>query len=87
MRRSPLYTAERIPCIIFSGNSKPSPGTIDRTSSRERAELIKNVIRYSIPSTLGDKAMILVELGDNYLTILLSTVLALQEAIQTQQHG
>lgn len=63
MRRSPLYPAERIPCIIFSGNNKPNPGTINRTPSRGRAELIENARQYSMPSALGDKAMTLIEFG------------------------
>lgn len=63
-RRSPNYAAERIPCIIFSGNSKPNPGTINRTPSRGRAELIENARQYSIPSALGGMAMTLVEFGN-----------------------
>lgn len=63
MRRSPLYPVERIPCVIFSGNNKPNPGTINRTPSRGRAELIENARQYSIPSALGDKAMTLIEFG------------------------
>ena len=64
MRRSPNYAAERIPCTIFSGNSKPSPGTIDRTPSSERTELVENIRQHSIPSSLGNMAMFLVEFSD-----------------------
>lgn len=64
MRRSPNYAAERIPCTIFSGNNKPSPGTIDRTPSIERARLMERIEQHFIPSALGDMAMTLVEFGN-----------------------
>lgn len=65
MRRSPNYAAERIPCTIFSGNNRePTSGVIDRTPSRERAELVENIRQYSIPSSLGNMAMFLVEFSD-----------------------
>ena len=65
MRRSPNYAAERIPCTIFSGNNRePTSGVIDRTPSREQAELIENIRQHSIPSSLGNTAMFLVEFSD-----------------------
>lgn len=65
MRRSPNYAAERIPCTIFSGNNRePTSGVIDRTPSRERAELVENIRQHSIPSSLGNTAMFLVEFSD-----------------------
>ena len=65
MRRSPNYAAERIPCTIFSGNNRePTSGVIDRTPSSERAELVENIRQHSIPSSLGNTAMFLVELSD-----------------------
>ena len=65
MRRSPNYAAERIPCTIFSGNNRePTSGVIDRTPSSERAELVENIRQPSIPSSLGNMAMFLVEFSD-----------------------
>ena len=65
MRRSPNYAAERIPCTIFSGNNRePTSGVIDRTPSSERAELVENIRQHSIPSSLGNMAMFLVEFSD-----------------------
>ena len=65
MRRSPNYAAERIPCTIFSGNNRePTSGVIDRTPSRERAELVENIRQHSTPSSLGNTAMFLVEFSD-----------------------
>ena len=65
MRRSPNYAAERIPCTIFSGNNRePTSGVIDRTPSRERARLMERIEQHFIPSTLGNKAMTLVEFGN-----------------------
>ena len=65
MRRSPNYAAERIPCTIFSGNNRElTSGVIDRTPSSERAELVENIRQYSIPSSLGNMAMFLVEFSD-----------------------
>ena len=65
MRRSPNYAAERIPCTIFSGNNRePASGVIDRTPSRERARLMERIEQHFIPSTLGNKAMTLVEFGN-----------------------
>lgn len=65
MRRSPNYAAERIPCTIFSGNNRePTYGVIDRTPSRERARLMERIEQHFIPSTLGNKAMTLVEFGN-----------------------
>lgn len=65
MRRSPNYAAERIPCTIFSGNNRePTSGVIDRTPSSERAELVENIRQHSIPSSLGNTAMFLVEFSD-----------------------
>lgn len=65
MRRSPNYAAERIPCTIFSGNNRePTSGVIDRTPSSEQAKLVENIRQYSIPSSLGNMAMFLVEFSD-----------------------
>ena len=65
MRRSPNYADERIPCTIFSGNNRePTSGVIDRTPSSERAELVENIRQHSIPSSLGNMAMFLVEFSD-----------------------
>ena len=65
MRRSPNYAAERIPCTIFSENNRePTSGVIDRTPSRERAELVENIRQHPIPSSLGNTAMFLVEFSD-----------------------
>lgn len=65
MRRSPNYAAERIPCTIFSRNNRePTSGVIDRTPSSERAELVENIRQHSIPSSLGNMAMFLVEFSD-----------------------
>lgn len=65
MRRSPSYAAERIPFTIFSGNNRePTSGVIDRASSSERTKLIENIRQHSIPSSLGNTAMFLVEFSD-----------------------
>lgn len=65
MRRSPNYAAERIPFTIFSGNNRePTSGVIDRASSSERTKLIENIRQHSIPSSLGNTAMFLVEFSD-----------------------
>lgn len=65
MRRSPNYAAERIPCTIFSGNNRePTSGVIDRTPSSEQAKLVESIRQYSIPSSLGNMAMFLVEFSD-----------------------
>ena len=65
MRRSPNYAAERIPCTIFSGNNRePTSGVIDRAPSSERTKLVENIRQHSIPSSLGNTAMFLVEFSD-----------------------
>ena len=65
MRRSPSYAAERIPCTIFSGNNRePTYGAINRAPSSERTKLVENIRQHSIPSSLGNMAMFLVEFSD-----------------------